>query len=167
MHFHAASASRSAWRVPRVQRAFGEKALYFHSAKRRVKTRIDRLLKITQPFSPHSQTPTAPLERMLCIFTQLNGVSKQGITATSKQHSHSHLTAKHQTRLWQDSCLFQPNRTARQNADSHRSQTNTAILTSHPNVKRAVDDAFLQQNQGKRRRKRPQTPAPFAFKEIH
>ena len=71
-----ASASRSARRVPRVQRAFGEKALYFHSAKRRVKTRIDRLLKKIQPFSPHNQASNAPLERRLCIFTQLNGASK-------------------------------------------------------------------------------------------
>ena len=63
-------------RVPRVQRAFGEKALYFHSAKRRVKTRIDRLLKKIQPFSPHNQASNAPLERRLCIFTQLNGASK-------------------------------------------------------------------------------------------
>ena len=63
-------------RVPRVQRAFGEKALHFHSAERRVKTRIDRLLKPTQPFSPHSQASNAPLERRLCIFTQLNGASK-------------------------------------------------------------------------------------------
>ncbi|MBQ1974914.1 MAG: hypothetical protein II224_03815, partial [Ruminococcus sp.] len=63
-------------RVPRVQRAFGEKALYYHSAKRRVKTRIDRLLKKIQPFSPHNQASNAPLERRLCIFTQLNGASK-------------------------------------------------------------------------------------------
>lgn len=63
-------------RVPRAQRAFGEKALYFHSAKRRVKTRIDRLLKKIQPFSPHNQASNAPLERRLCIFTQLNGASK-------------------------------------------------------------------------------------------
>ncbi len=150
---------------------------------------------------------SAPLERRLCIFTQLNGASKnrdrpsaqkntailtsqpsfkcafgkkalyfhsaerrvkkQRSTVCSNQHSHSHLTAKRHTRRWKDSCLFQPNRMARQNADSHRSQTNTAILTSQPNVKRAVDDAFLQQNQGKRRRKCPPAPAPFAFKEIH
>ena len=63
-------------RVPRAQRAFGEKALYYHSAKRRVKTRIDRLLKKIQPFSPHNQASNAPLERRLCIFTQLNGASK-------------------------------------------------------------------------------------------
>ena len=63
-------------RVPRAQRAFGEKALYFHSAERRVKTRIDRLLKKIQPFSPHNQASNAPLERRLCIFTQLNGASK-------------------------------------------------------------------------------------------
>ena len=63
-------------RVPRAQRAFGKKALYFHSAKRRVKTRIDRLLKKIQPFSPHNQASNAPLERRLCIFTQLNGASK-------------------------------------------------------------------------------------------
>ena len=63
-------------RVPRAQRAFGEKALHFHSAKRRVKTRIDRLLKKIQPFSPHNQASNAPLERRLCIFTQLNGASK-------------------------------------------------------------------------------------------
>ena len=116
-------------RVPRAQRAFGEKALHFHSAERRVK--------------------------------------KQRSTVCSNQHSHSHLTAKRHTRRWKDSCLFQPNRMARQNADSHRSQTNTAILTSQPNVKRAVDDAFLQQNQGKRRLKCPPAQAPFAFKEIH
>ena len=63
-------------RVPRAQRAFGEKALYYHSAERRVKTRIDRLLKKIQPFSPHNQASNAPLERRLCIFTQLNGASK-------------------------------------------------------------------------------------------
>ena len=63
-------------RVPRAQRAFGENALYYHSAKRRVKTRIDRLLKKIQPFSPHNQASNAPLERRLCIFTQLNGASK-------------------------------------------------------------------------------------------
>ena len=100
LHFHAASASHSAWRVPRAQR--GE-----------------------------CLALSAPLERRLCIFTQLNGASKQGKTATSNQHSHSHLTAKHQTHLWQDSCLFQLNRTARQNADSHLSQNNTAIFTPH------------------------------------
>ena len=116
-------------RVPRAQRAFGEKALHFHSAERRVKTRIDRLLKKIQPFSL--------------------------------------LTAKRQTHLWKDSCLFQPNRTAHQNKDKSQPQINTAIPTSQPNVKRAVDDALLQQNQGKRRRKCPPAPAPFAFKEIH
>ena len=93
-------------RVPRVQRAFGEKALHFHSAERRVKTRNDRLLKPTQSFPPHNQASNALLERRLYIFTQLNGVSKQGITATSKQHSHSHLTAKHQTRFWKDGSVF-------------------------------------------------------------
>ena len=72
---------------------------------------------------------SAPLERRLCIFTQLNGASK--------------------------------------NRDRPSAQTNTVILTSQPNAKRAVDDAFLQQNQGKRRRKCPPAPAPFAFKEIH
>ena len=92
--------------VPRVQRAFGEKALHFHSAKRRVKMRNDRLLKPTQSFPPHSQTPTAPLERRLCIFTQLNGASRRGSTVCSNQHSHSHLTTKLQTRVWKDGSIF-------------------------------------------------------------
>lgn len=60
-------------RVPRVQRAFGEKALYFHSAERRVKTRIDRLLKPTQPFSPHSQTSNAPLMTLSSNRTKAKG----------------------------------------------------------------------------------------------
>ena len=101
-----ASASRSARRVPRVQRAFGEKALYYHSAERRVKTRIDRLLKPTQPFPPHNQASNARLERRLYIFTQLNGASKRGSPVCSNQHSHSHLTAKRQTRLWREGSVF-------------------------------------------------------------
>lgn len=155
-------------RVPRAQRAFGEKALYFHSAKRRVKTRIDRLLKKnTAILTSQPSFKCAFGKKALYFHSAERRVKKQRSTVCSNQHSHSHLTAKRHTRRWKDSCLFQPNRMARQNADSHRSQTNTAILTSQPNVKRAVDDAFLQQNQGKRRRKCPPAQAPFAFKEIH
>lgn len=63
--------------------------------------------------------------------------------------SHFHLKAKHQ------------------NTDKQPTQNGTAILTSKPSFKRAVDAALLQHNQRKRRRMCPQAPAPFAFKEIH
>ena len=89
LHFHAASASRSAWRVPRAQR--GE-CLAF----------------------------SAPLERRLCIFTQLNGASKRGSTVCSKWYSHSHLTTKLQMRLWKEGSVFSLSWTARQKTEIDR-----------------------------------------------
>ncbi|MBQ2486738.1 MAG: hypothetical protein II517_00175, partial [Ruminococcus sp.] len=74
---------------PNAKRTFGKTAVYFNPTEWRVKTRTVIDLKPTQPFSPHNQASNALSERRLYIFTQLNGVSKQGKTATSNQHSHS------------------------------------------------------------------------------
>ena len=108
MHFHAASASRSAWRVPRAQR--GECLAFSAPLERRLciitqlngasKRGSTVCSKKIQPFSPHNQASNAPLERRLCIFTQLNGASK--------------------------------------NRDRPSAQTNTAIRTSRLNAIHAV-----------------------------
>lgn len=49
---------------------------------------------------------SAPLERRLCIITQLNGASKRGSTVCSKKYSHSHLTTKLQMHLWKEGSVF-------------------------------------------------------------